>query len=356
MLCFGNNPVLIISLLFVSKYLLDKRGTTYSSRPAHNDFHTFRLIRRVYHNPLGPKPSADFRKYQDFESKILISALLNQHVIFSACYGARLEQLEHPIMTEFYAVWEIMLQYSQPGSLLFDVFPFLGYLPESMQPWKKLAAKLRVRGFKLNRAFLHTLKKQANEGCAPQCFGTHLVQIQVEEGIDNDRACDILAMLIGAGADTTSSNLRSFFEVMLGRVVGSSRMPTWEDEVSLPYVRAVIKEFHRWAPIGSLSVPHATTMPDLYQGNIIPQGTVVFPNLTGFVAVDAISEGVTTQGSNRSPERYDNPEDFAPERFLGDNLDASASALDPDFKKRDHFHYGFGRHLCQGIFVAEASL
>ena len=23
---------------------------------------------------------------------------------------------------------------------------------------------------------------------------------------------------------------------------------------------------------------------------------------------------------------------------------------------RDHFHYGFGRRLCQGIFVAESSL
>lgn len=118
-------------------------------------------------------------------------------------------------------------------------------------------------------------------------------------------------------------------------------MPTWEDEASLPYVRAVIKEVHRWAPIGSLGVPHATTMPDLYQGNIIPQGTVVFPNLTAL---------------SRSPEIYENPEQFAPERFLGHNLDASASALDPDIKKRDHFHYGFGRRLCQGIFVAEASL
>ncbi|KAM3065666.1 hypothetical protein ACMFMG_011373 [Clarireedia jacksonii] len=47
---------------------------------------------------------------------------------------------------------------------------------------------------------------------------------------------------------------------------------------------------------------------------------------------------------------------FEPERFWGDELDASASALHTDYMKRDHFHYGFGRRLCQGIFVAEASL
>lgn len=31
-------------------------------------------------------------------------------VIFSACYGVRLAQLGHPVMTEFYAVWEVMLE------------------------------------------------------------------------------------------------------------------------------------------------------------------------------------------------------------------------------------------------------
>jgi cytochrome P450 len=118
-------------------------------------------------------------------------------------------------------------------------------------------------------------------------------------------------------------------------------MPTWDDEASLPYVRAILKEVHRWAPIGSLGVPHATTKDDLYQGKQIPAGTVVFPNLTVL---------------SRHPERYENADIFDPDRFLGDDLDASSSALDPDYKKRDHFHYGFGRRLCQGIFVAEASL
>lgn len=83
-----------------------------------------------------------------------------------------------------------------------------------MQPWLKLAARLRVRELKLHRAVLATLKKQVAEGSAPQCFGSLLVQIQEEEDIDDDRACDILAMLIGAGADTTSSYLQSFFKVM----------------------------------------------------------------------------------------------------------------------------------------------
>lgn len=83
-----------------------------------------------------------------------------------------------------------------------------------MQPKLKLASGLRTKEIKLHRAFLQTLKKQVSDGCAPQCFGSLLVKIQEEENIDDEKACDILAMLIGAGADTTSSYLQSFFKVM----------------------------------------------------------------------------------------------------------------------------------------------
>lgn len=40
------------------------------------------------------------------------------------------------------------------------------------------------------------------------------MQVQKTADIDDDKAVDILAMLIGAGADTTSSVLQSFFKVM----------------------------------------------------------------------------------------------------------------------------------------------
>lgn len=83
-----------------------------------------------------------------------------------------------------------------------------------MQPWLRLADGLRTRETALHRAFLSTLQKQVKNGEAPTCFGTELVRLQKEEGIDDEKAIHILAMLIGAGADTTSSVLQSFFKVM----------------------------------------------------------------------------------------------------------------------------------------------
>lgn len=88
-------------------------------------------------------------------------------------------------------------------------------------------------------------------------------------------------------------------------------------------------------------IPHATSKTDVVDGRTIPNGTIVFPNLTAL---------------SRNSDRYQDPDTFEPDRFLGDNLDASSSALHQDHMKRDHFHYGFGRRLCQGIFVAETSV
>jgi cytochrome P450 len=121
-------------------------------------------------------------------------------------------------------------------------------------------------------------------------------------------------------------------------VIGPFRLPTWEDEESLPYVRAVIKEIHRWAPVGGLGVPHATIKDDIYDGHIIPAGTVVFPNLPAL---------------SRCSERYHKPDHFLPERFIESGEDKSGNERS---NGRDHFHYGFGRRFCQGVHVAEASL
>jgi hypothetical protein len=107
------------------------------SRPEHNSFRysispgklvmtpvgrTFRLLRKTYHTLLSPKESSSFHTYQDQESKMLLQSLLDKpdgflkaterfalSVIFSAVYGIRLATLEHPIIVEFYKIWETLL-------------------------------------------------------------------------------------------------------------------------------------------------------------------------------------------------------------------------------------------------------
>lgn len=55
-------------------------------------------------------------------------------------------------------------------------------------------------------------------------------------------------------------------------VIGTNRLPEFEDRPSLPYLEAVYREVMRWKPVLPLGVPHATTDADIFEGYFIPQG------------------------------------------------------------------------------------
>lgn len=77
-------------------------------------------------------------------------------------------------------------------------------------------------------------------------------------------------------------------------------------------------------------MPHINAEDDYYHDRLILKGTCVLSNLTAL---------------HRDPDLYPEPEKFESDRFKDDHLDASASAIQPDYRQRDHFSYGFGRRL-----------
>jgi|SRR5579862_4574661 len=71
--------------------------------------------------------------------------------------------------------------------------------------------------------------------------------------------------IFGAGSDTTAATLNTFMlgitvfpdtlkaaQEELDRVVGPDRLPTFDDEERLPYIRAMVKETLRWRPVAVL--------------------------------------------------------------------------------------------------------
>lgn len=65
----------------------------------------------------------------------------------------------------------------------------------------------------------------------------------------------------------------------INRVVGSHRLPSFEDRDKLPYVDAVVKEAYRWHPIAPFGLPHVTSEDDHFQGVLIPKGAILMPNI-----------------------------------------------------------------------------
>lgn len=63
----------------------------------------------------------------------------------------------------------------------------------------------------------------------------------------------------------------------LDRVIGPDRLPQFEDEKDLPYIRAVTLETLRWMPVAPFGVPHALTEDDVYNGYHIPKGSLIVP-------------------------------------------------------------------------------
>jgi len=155
----------------------------------------------------------------------------------------------------------------------------------------------------------------------------------------------VAATAYAAGADTTVSSMLSFFLVMalfpgaqtkaqeeIDRVVGTERLPNFEDRTTLPYVEALYRELMRWAPVVPLNTAHSTTEDDIYKGYYIPKGSTIFAN---------------TWAMTRDENKYPDPESFNPNRFL----DGNGQLNDDDTV----LTFGYGRRICPGRHMASSS-
>ena len=126
----------------------------------------------------------------------------------------------------------------------------------------------------------------------------------------------------------------------LDAVVGRSRVPTFSDISSLPYMQAMVKEVLRWRPPFAFSIPHSTMEDDWYEGMFIPKGTTCLPNLWQ---------------CHHDPATYgDDAASFNPCRFL--DSDGKVTSGPAETRGEGHATYGFGKRSCMGSYVANDSL
>jgi cytochrome P450 len=113
------------------------------------------------------------------------------------------------------------------------------------------------------------------------------------------------------------------------------------DNPETQYIRACVKETLRWMPTTILGVPHAVTTDDEYMGYKIPKGAGVVYNVWAI---------------HMDPWRYPNPRAFDPARYLHDSTSSAESAQNRDVSQRDHFTFGAGRRVCEGMHVVDRSM
>ncbi|KAF2809407.1 cytochrome P450 [Mytilinidion resinicola] len=381
----GGSDYVWLSSPKAVKDLMDKKSAIYSSRPplplAQDVASGFcrqlfmpygpqwRQIRKHSHALLNKTSAVKYQPVQDFESKQVLQDLLNEpdqfysinrrysaSVIMLVAYGYRIPSWNDPLIKKIYTVLDNLTEMTAPGAHAVDSFPSLAYLPQRMLGnWRSYAQGVFKYDSAVYLDLWERLKTEVDKGTAANCFCKQFyLDDPKKSGIDDLLAAYTCGGLVEAGSETTATTLNNWVLAMvlfpetakkaqeeIDRVVGSDRLPDWNDEQQLPYVRGMVKEILRWRPVNKFGMMHATTEDDWYEGHFIPKGSVAILNWWAI---------------HMNPELYPNPEQFDPARFLDKPLPTADYINAQSPLERDHFTYGAGRRICPGVHVAERSL
>jgi cytochrome P450 len=186
----------------------------------------------------------------------------------SISFGLRIRSSSDPFALRIKTLMAQFADAMTPGKYLVESVPWLGMLPRFMQPWLAELERIRDYEHEFNLVNFRDALSAAEKRPGAPCIAADLKkQMETSSDIDEDQAAALCSEILGAGSETTATSL--MFVIMalvlnpevqakaheeLDRVVGSGRLPSWADEPHLPYVRAIIKEQHRWRTIAPLSM------------------------------------------------------------------------------------------------------
>uniref|UniRef100_A0A0W0G8I3 Putative cytochrome P450 n=1 Tax=Moniliophthora roreri TaxID=221103 RepID=A0A0W0G8I3_MONRR len=310
--------------------VIGTRGNMTRFYPA-EDYQANMFLKRVFDNPTDP--AAATRKTAGA-------------MILHITYGYKIKEtgtdplvkLADDALAEFSDV-------TRPGVYIVEFLPFLKYIPFSLFPFQKRAAECLRNCNDLSEVPFAICKAQVSSGEENDSYCATLLKDETITESHMENLKWSAASFYGAGADTTVSVVYCYFLVCclypevqakaqaeIDAVVGNERLPSFQDQKSLPYIGAVVKELCRWLPIVPLAVPHRAMQDSVYKGYFIPKGTYVIANVWKFL---------------HDPAVYKDPMTFDPERFLGSN---------PEPAPQDRGLFGYGRRTCPGLYLADVSV
>ncbi|PPQ89805.1 hypothetical protein CVT25_007410 [Psilocybe cyanescens] len=340
----------------------------------------YKVMRRLLQQGLNSRASKSYRPIQMQETLVLLQGLADNPrdfaahirrnavaVIMKVAYGYQVSSNDDQMVSTLEEAFRIHATLIVPGKYWVELFPMLRFLPEWM-PGAGFRRVAREFGKTLHRVeeiplvwarenmvlpsfhllFLGNILTDSLQDTGDFVESFTSRNLSTDDGrVPDDTKLDYIkwcaaALYIGGG-DTTVSALTTFFLLMslypevqkqaqrdIDRIA-PNRHPTLDDHESLPYIRAMIKEILRWAPVAPLGIPHRVMEDNIYENYFIPKDTRIIANIWAIT---------------HDEEMYPNPQLFDPARHLGESPQ-------PDPFK---FVFGFGRRVCPGAHLAEMSL
>ncbi|KAI1824706.1 cytochrome P450 oxidoreductase [Xylaria intraflava] len=378
-----TNTTFIISDPQMIKELLDKKSSLYSHRPdsyvgrliTQGDHlllmqygEEWRRIRKLIHQYfMEPMCEKQHIHLQNAEAtQLMYDYLVAPHnhmdhpkrysnsITNSLVFGIRTKTTRDEYLTRLFAIlndWSEILEFGATPPV--DSFPLLKLVPEVLLGrWKSRAISVGNRMTDLYTQVLNQVKKRRENGLNRGSFMDRVLDQNEKNGLTQSQLQFLGGVLMEGGSDTSSSLILAMIRAMtqfpevqkraqeeIDAAVDGSRSPTWEDFPKLPYINMMIKESHRWRPVSPLGVSHAVAEDDWVGGHHLPKGSTVVLNVWGM---------------HHNEKRWEQPEDFMPDRYS--THPKLASQYTSDGPDRDHFGYGAGRRVCPGIHLAERNL
>ncbi|KAI9570433.1 cytochrome P450 [Boletus coccyginus] len=360
-----DSDVVVLNSCSDATELLEKRSHMYSDRPFiatvepyGHDYNLgfarygpeWRLGRRIIHQTFRAEAALAFRPMQLRRARQIIINIIDDPSAYPFHYST------------FAAAISIFTRASLPAltpenAVLLRAFPFLLSVPEWVPALSRIrreaGAAYALRTKMIETPYQWVLKRMEAGGdiATDTMVFDHVRRMEKFDGprhSEYETALKYASSTAYSGATVTTSAVLMCFTLAMVKnpriwkraqaeidaVIGTDRLPEYEDRPSLPYVDAIVRETLRWKPVAPMGVPHAVISDDIYKGYHIPSGATIVPNLWAM---------------SRDETRYPNPEVFMPERFLD-----SEGMLNGD--NPDEFAFGFGRRICPGRHTGDASV
>ncbi|KXX82703.1 Fumitremorgin C synthase [Madurella mycetomatis] len=252
------------------------------------------------------------------------------------------------------SAWGLLTQMSPAGPIT-NVLTPLWHLPYYLNPWKIAERKRHDEQQAWWMERLLVSKARLRKGELRHCWTRQFLEktaLKTSISGDYEASC-VLGMLALVGIITVAGPLSYWLVAMVHHPewqeavqrevdeMCGGRLPTIEDAPKLPILRACIKETMRWRPNLPTGVAHEAEIDDVYNGCFIPKGTRLLPLDWAFL---------------RNPEKYPDPENFRPERWLEPGWPTYQEPLTryPTIKGMTSF--GWGQRQCLGQSVTQDEL
>ncbi|KIK53249.1 hypothetical protein GYMLUDRAFT_179178 [Collybiopsis luxurians FD-317 M1] len=369
--------IIVVNNFHIAKEMLNKKSAIYSDRPVlqvggelvgYNN--TTGLLRygprhqtqrAFFHRVMGTNVAMkDINSIEELETRRFLKRMLAEPhnlaenvrkttgaIILKVSHGYEIQEKNDPFVAMADKVLDDVTQATAPGSFVADLFPICNYLPEWLPGagFKRRAAVWRSRIIELVEKPHQLVKDEMAAGTAKKSFTSSILEEEKNlSTADEHEVKWTAASIFSGGADTTVGAIMAFFLAMilypevqkkaqaeLDAILGKETLPKLVDRERLPYLNALTLEVLRWHSVVPSALPHRVMEDDIQSGYYIPKDALVLPNIWKM---------------SHDPAIYSTPMAFNPDRFLGPDAEMDSREVT----------FGFGRRICPGKLVADASL